>query len=399
MNFIQKLLCTHVYVCLFFCYPCIAMEQSTLKDIVAKSIADRLIANDIDQTQQLLEKITSSTLNDDARNEIAHYLIDKCLLLFSIVGKPKYVLSLDHDSSVSAVALNSTGSLALTSAGTAVYLWNLSSAPTYKKVEHKATVSSLLLHPHKKTFLVGLSDGTLGIWDISTLSCVAPLIGHTSSITSLACSSDGRYVLSISELGANRNEIYLWDLSDSTAITSKNLTKNCSDTSLISFITFRNHCQALMFTAICHLPYLWDLSKPLPVAHYDSNEAKTLSSAQLLQAQARSNPFNQPRIRIFDKVEQVHNVRDIAFTADKRLALLALLACNKAILLNLSQDLTLKQRVLLAKLQFFLKIDYTLSNALPLLNNQYFKDIFFSLEEDLKANLTKRFAQYNLKVT
>ncbi|KAG8718650.1 hypothetical protein FRC08_004745 [Ceratobasidium sp. 394] len=73
---------------------------------------------------------------------------------------------------------------------------------------HTDSVSSVAYSPDGAYILSGSLDKTIRIWDARTGQSVGqPLQGHTSWVLSVACSPDGAYILS----GSNDNTIRIWD--------------------------------------------------------------------------------------------------------------------------------------------------------------------------------------------
>ncbi|MCV3217343.1 AAA-like domain-containing protein, partial [Plectonema radiosum NIES-515] len=74
---------------------------------------------------------------------------------------------------------------------------------------HSSSVWSVAFSSDGKTVASGSSDNTIKIWDISTGKLIRTLTGHSSSVSSVAFSSDGKTVAS----GSSDNTIKIWDIS------------------------------------------------------------------------------------------------------------------------------------------------------------------------------------------
>ncbi len=101
----------------------------------------------------------------------------------------------------------------------------LAAAFLYKpfvQMGHTSTVSSVTFSPDGKTALSGGLDNTLKLWDISTGREIQTFKGHTKWVNSIAFSPDGKTALS----GSRDNTLKLWDISTGkvirTMITFKN---------------------------------------------------------------------------------------------------------------------------------------------------------------------------------
>ncbi|QRV95206.1 WD repeat-containing protein [Ceratobasidium sp. AG-Ba] len=69
------------------------------------------------------------------------------------------------------------------------------------------TIGCVAYSPRDECVAVGLSNGTLKVWDAFTGQQVGqPLKGHTDSVTSVAYSPDGAYIVS----GSNDNTVRIW---------------------------------------------------------------------------------------------------------------------------------------------------------------------------------------------
>jgi len=72
---------------------------------------------------------------------------------------------------------------------------------------HSSPVSSVSFSPDGKYIVSGASDKTVKLWDAKTGSCLQDLKGHSSSVWSVSFSPDGKYIVS----GASDETVKLWD--------------------------------------------------------------------------------------------------------------------------------------------------------------------------------------------
>ena len=73
---------------------------------------------------------------------------------------------------------------------------------------HKNSVTSVAFSPDGKYIVSGSSDKTIRMWDAQTGKLVSdPFEGHTDQVTSVAFSPDGKYIVS----GSSDKTIRMWD--------------------------------------------------------------------------------------------------------------------------------------------------------------------------------------------
>jgi len=75
---------------------------------------------------------------------------------------------------------------------------------------HTSGVTSVAFSPDGKLLASGSYDGTIKLWEVATGSLVRTLYGHTWVVNSVAFSPDGRLLASSSADAT----IKLWDISD-----------------------------------------------------------------------------------------------------------------------------------------------------------------------------------------
>ena len=87
--------------------------------------------------------------------------------------------------------------LASTANASIIYLWDIKTAKTIKKLEgHSEPLRSLAWSPDGKFLASGSYDKTIRIWDISQGKTVAILNAHAELVSDVSWSSDGKYIAS-----------------------------------------------------------------------------------------------------------------------------------------------------------------------------------------------------------
>ncbi|MEP7287148.1 MAG: TIR domain-containing protein, partial [Chloroflexota bacterium] len=135
--------------------------------------------------------------------------------LESSYGKKGFI---GHTDSVTSVAFNPDGDLALTgSADDTAQLWEVASRRSVRILSgHTGGVTSVAFSPDGKLALTGSDDGTARLWDVASGQTVRSLSGHTDGVTSVAFSPDGKLALTGSDDGTAR----LWDVASGQTVRS-----------------------------------------------------------------------------------------------------------------------------------------------------------------------------------
>jgi predicted Zn finger-like uncharacterized protein len=113
---------------------------------------------------------------------------------------------------INAVAISKDGRFGLSGAmDRTVKLWDLTTGNTVRTLSSDDFVDTVAFVSGKRQVLsANLSKYDINLWDIDKGTCLFTFKGHTGRVTSLACSSDGRYILS----GSADKTIRLWELSE-----------------------------------------------------------------------------------------------------------------------------------------------------------------------------------------
>jgi WD40 repeat protein len=79
---------------------------------------------------------------------------------------------------------------------------------------HSSSVSSVAFSPDGKQVVSGSDDQTVKLWDTATGAALQTLKGHSGSVTSVAFSPDGKQIVSSS----SDRTVRLWDRATGTAL-------------------------------------------------------------------------------------------------------------------------------------------------------------------------------------
>jgi hypothetical protein len=114
-----------------------------------------------------------------------------------------------HGGRILSLALTHDGRVAISSCkDNAVYAWEVSSGRLLGRLlGHTAPVLAVRASPDGRV-VTASSDATIRLWHLDTRSCSCTLEGHTDSVTGLALTPDGSYVVSCSLDGTVR----VWDI-------------------------------------------------------------------------------------------------------------------------------------------------------------------------------------------
>jgi WD40 repeat protein len=98
-----------------------------------------------------------------------------------------------------------------------VRLWDLTSHACVATLSgHTSFVTSVAFSPDGRLLASGSGDHTIRLWDVSTHTCAAVLSGHAGWVRDVAFSPDGRTLVS----GSSDNTIQLWDVASRSCTTT-----------------------------------------------------------------------------------------------------------------------------------------------------------------------------------
>ncbi len=122
-----------------------------------------------------------------------------------------------HSGNVYDIELTSDAQSVLSAGDNRVLLWNyetLEIALTLENFGNQISARSLAISPDDKTFVTGLNNGVIILWDIATGEEIRRLAGHTDDVITLEFSADGQFLFS----GSNDRRIRLWDIATGETI-------------------------------------------------------------------------------------------------------------------------------------------------------------------------------------
>lgn len=73
---------------------------------------------------------------------------------------------------------------------------------------HRAEVTCIVQAPQKHTFAVGYADGSVRLWNASTISVLTTFNGHRKAVTALAFDERGTRLAS----GSQDTDLIVWDV-------------------------------------------------------------------------------------------------------------------------------------------------------------------------------------------
>jgi len=114
--------------------------------------------------------------------------------------------NLKHESLVGIVNFSPDGRILGAEDDTSVRLWEVDTGTLWKTFNQPANPWGLTFSPDGGLLAVGLADGTIRLWDVTSGKEVSVLRGHTDFVSGLAFSYDGRILAS----GSLDGTVRLW---------------------------------------------------------------------------------------------------------------------------------------------------------------------------------------------
>lgn len=151
-------------------------------------------------------------------------------------AQPELVIQNTHSGDITAVTCSPLGNLVATSGNDfTIRLWELKSGMLFNVLTgHSSPISSIAFSPSGRQIVSGSSDGTVRVWDIET-GKVLGLFRHDDQVNVVAFSHDGRMVASGSGWYGEQadNSIRVWDIQS-----SKQLWQLIGHTSRVTALAF-----------------------------------------------------------------------------------------------------------------------------------------------------------------
>jgi WD40 repeat protein len=113
-----------------------------------------------------------------------------------------------------AINLNGTQAISGYNDGTLI-LWDVQTATEIRRMSQQGLITSIRFSPDDRVILSGSSRGTLNLWEVATGTLLAPLEGHTSSVTGIAFNPANP---NLAVTGSSDATIRVWDLTQRTFV-------------------------------------------------------------------------------------------------------------------------------------------------------------------------------------
>lgn len=180
---------------------------------------------------------------------------DHTLRLWNLQKGETEVTFVNHDKDVLTCAFSADNrQIASGGRDNSIKIWNTKGECKFTVEEDKHTdwVSCLRFSPEsKKPLLASASwDGTVKIWDPSSMTLLNTFVGHTNAVNTIAFAAGSKYLAS----GGKDGNILLWNLETNSFIKAKQLNFPINQ---LSFSTVSYTLAAATDEGV----YLWDLVK------------------------------------------------------------------------------------------------------------------------------------------
>jgi WD40 repeat protein len=176
-----------------------------------------------------------------------------------------------HDGAVYSVAVGPGGVVASASYDRTIRLWNPAASGTRGSFAasltgHTSWVTSVAFSPDGRMLASGSGDSTVRLWDIRDparpTELGQPLVGHSGAVYMVAFSPDGRTLASAGDDGTTR----LWNIENPRAVGDRAAPLS-GHTAAVRTVAFSADGRTLATGSDDHTAMLWDLSDPAhPVA-------------------------------------------------------------------------------------------------------------------------------------
>ncbi|KAE8358593.1 WD40-repeat-containing domain protein [Aspergillus caelatus] len=115
----------------------------------------------------------------------------------------------NHNYDVSAVAFTTDSKLVASSSDEHIQLWDIAVGALQRTLsDHTSTVTALAFSPDGKRLVSGSNDNTINIWDLATYAVLQTLKGHGDFVEEVSISPNGKLIAS----GSLDCTVRIWDL-------------------------------------------------------------------------------------------------------------------------------------------------------------------------------------------
>lgn len=150
------------------------------------------------------------------------------------------------------IAFSPNGKCIAFETNNSIYIWEVATNKQIGSplVGHTSYVSSIAYSPDGKRIISGSSDHTIRIWDATTGKQIGePMEGHTDTVACVAYSPDGKHIIS----GSYDHTIRIWDAS-----TGKQITNLGNQGARVKLVSYSPDGNCIVFVTGDNTVWIWD---------------------------------------------------------------------------------------------------------------------------------------------